>query len=47
MAVALEAISKFIHHFTDDWAHPADASHHVVTILDVLEMRRPQAEVIA
>ena len=42
MAAALGAIKGFLHFFTNDWARHQGSPDHVVTILDVLEPRRPQ-----
>ena len=42
MAAALGAIREFLHHVTDDWVRRSDV-RPVVTILDILEPRVPQA----
>ena len=43
MAGALGAIKEFFHHVADDWSRHHDSSRPVVTILDVLGPRVPQA----
>lgn len=42
MAVALGAIREFLHLFTDHRPFHKDSTDHIVTILDVLEPRRPR-----
>ncbi|MGC3992716.1 MAG: hypothetical protein QM779_01060 [Propionicimonas sp.] len=41
MAMAIGAIKGFFHLFTADWVLQEDVTSHVVTVLDVLEQRRP------
>lgn len=43
MAAALGAIKGFFHQITDDWTYRAESQRRVVTILDVLAPRVPQA----
>jgi hypothetical protein len=43
MAVALQAIKGFLHLYVEDSAFHDRSSRRIVTILDVLEPRSPQA----
>ena len=42
MAMAMGAIKGFFHLFTADWVLKENSESHVVTVLDVLETRRPR-----
>ena len=43
MARTIGAIKDFLHFLTDDPSHRHESPRHVLTILDVLEPRSPQA----
>ena len=42
MAKTIGAIKGFMHFLTDDPAHREESPRHVLTILDVLELRNPR-----